>query len=275
VSSLVRHSHRSPGPIAGKLWVLGGCLVIFLAAFLLLPGDISIKTHAALHGLCAQRPSHSLHMGGSILPLDARMTGIYIGAATTAVALLVAGRLRATATLPRSVLSMLAVFVLVMAIDGFNALLVDLDMPHAYEPSNILRLITGILAGTSLGVAVGYLFAITMWVKGNRREAIVPRPAALLGPLAVSATFGALAMSGLPILYAPIAVGLVVAVFAVFWAFSIVVLALVTDRAWRSQQFGDMADLAIAAGILGAAMIGLFSGLRFLAERYLGLPQLT
>ena len=46
----------------------------------------------ALHGLCAQRPSHSLQIGGTTLPMDARMTGIYLGAAATAVVWLIAAR---------------------------------------------------------------------------------------------------------------------------------------------------------------------------------------
>ena len=37
------------------------------------------KAHAFLHGICAQRPSHSLQVGDELLPFDARMTGIYTG----------------------------------------------------------------------------------------------------------------------------------------------------------------------------------------------------
>src|SRR5687767_3957401 len=111
---------------------LAGLAAIGLLVFLLAPGDIAAKTHLALHGLCAQRPSHSLSIGGTILPLDARMTGIYLGAATTVLWLVATGRTRAVRTPPPSVLAVLVAFVVAMGIDGFNAFLVDLDAPHPY-----------------------------------------------------------------------------------------------------------------------------------------------
>ena len=122
-----------------------------LTAFLIAPGDVASKTHVALHGLCAQRPSHSLQIGGTTLPMDARMTGIYLGAAATVVWLIAARRLRATRTPSLPVLVLLASFVVALAVDGFNALLVDLRFPTLYEPSNLIRMATGVLAGTALG----------------------------------------------------------------------------------------------------------------------------
>src|SRR5262245_31628876 len=55
--------------------VAGLVVLLFLAA----PWSLEHKAHAALHGLCAQRPSHSFTFGSSTLPFDARMTGIYGG----------------------------------------------------------------------------------------------------------------------------------------------------------------------------------------------------
>ena len=58
------------------------------------------------------------------------MTGIYLGAAVTFIWLIAARRLRATQVPAVSVLSLLASFVVALAVDGFNALLVDLQLPH-------------------------------------------------------------------------------------------------------------------------------------------------
>ena len=100
-----------------------------LVAFLIAPGDIASKTHVALHGLCAQRPSHSLQIGGTTLPMDARMTGIYLGAAATVSLVVAARRLRATRAPSLPVLVLLASFVVALAVDGFNALLRRSSIP--------------------------------------------------------------------------------------------------------------------------------------------------
>ena len=64
---------------------LGPMLAVTVAAagFLLLPGDMAHKAHLVLQGVCAQRPSHSFLLSGHPLPVDARMTGIYLGAAAS------------------------------------------------------------------------------------------------------------------------------------------------------------------------------------------------
>ncbi len=245
------------------------------AAFLVAPGDVAMKTHVALHGLCAQRSSHSLQIGGATLPMDARMTGIYLGAAVTVIWLIAARRLRATGAPSVPVLAILASFVVSLAVDGFNAFLVDLRLPTLYEPSNILRIVTGVLAGTSLGVALAHLLASSIWVQGDRERAVVTRPVELLVPVGASGAMALLALSDVPLLYAPFAVGLVVAAVGVFWLLGIVLVALLSDRGWSCRTSGDLAPLALSSLIAAAVTVGGLSWLRFVAEQLFGLPKLT
>lgn len=275
MSSFVRDNLASPTVSVAAIYRFVGLAAAILATFLLFPGDIGLKTHAVLHGLCAQRPSHSLSIGGNILPLDARMTGIYLGAATTGVWLLAAGRLRASGGLSRSTIAVLALFVTAMTLDGLNALLVDLEVPHPYQPSNMLRLITGILAGSVLGIAVVHLLAISLWSRGHRRQATVSRPAELIMPLVVSGALGGMALSGLPILFAPFAIGSVLATVAVFWTLGVVLLALVSNRAGGYQTTREVAPLASIALVVTIVIIGALAGARFMAEQQFGLPELT
>lgn len=264
----------SPPPDRRPLAV-GGFAAIVLVGFLIAPGNVAWKTHVALHGLCAQRASHSLQIGGATLPMDARMTGIYLGAAATFIWLVAARRLRATRVPAVPVLSLLASFVVALAVDGFNALLVDLRLPTIYEPSNILRLATGVLAGTSLGVVLGHLFASSMWARGDPERAVVTRPVEVLAPIGISIAIAVLMLSDLSILYAPFATGLLVAAVGVFWLLAIVVVALVTDRGWSCRTASDLAPLALTSLIAAIVTVGALSGLRFAAEQLFGLPKLT
>jgi uncharacterized membrane protein len=274
MASLIREERRASAPPIGGLGIVA-LSVAMVTVFLLAPGDIALKSHAFLRGLCAQRPSHSIWIGGNVLPLDARMTGIYLGAVTMIIWLAASGQLRAAGSLPASIISILAAFVAIMAVDGFNGLLVDVQLPHAYEPSNIWRITTGGLSGLALGAALGHLFAITVWERGERRRAIVWRPRQLLIPLTITGLLAALILSGLPILYAPVAVGLIAAVVGTIWMLAVVVCALASGRAWTARHFGDISAVAIAALVASIVFIGALSWLRLAAELWLGLPKLT
>jgi uncharacterized membrane protein len=255
--------------------LVGGFAAMVLVGFLVAPGNLAWKTHMMLHGLCAQRPSHSLTIGGLTLPMDARMTGIYLGAAVTILWLVAARRYRATRVPSLAVLALLTSFVVALAVDGFNALMVDLRFPTAYEPSNLLRMASGILGGTSLGVVLGHLFASSMWTQGNRQRAVVTRPVELLTPISVSGAIAALAFMDIPLLYGPFAVGLLVAAVGVFALLAMVVVALMSDRGWSCGTTADLAPLAIASLAVAMLIIGGLAWLRFVAEQLFGLPQLT
>ena len=169
----------------------GGLLLLFLAA----PWPLEHKAHAALHGLCAQRPSHSLSFDGRTLPFDARMTGIYGGFLTAAI-YLTARRRYLAARLPTwPVMATLALFVAVLAVDGFNSLLLDLGHWHPYGPDNRLRLFTGLTTGTTLAVVMAYVAAISLWRRPRLDQRVVQ--ARDLASIAVCmAPVAALALSG-------------------------------------------------------------------------------
>jgi uncharacterized membrane protein len=275
MSRFIQEPYSTIRPVDRRPLLVGTIAAIAFAIFAIAPGDVASKTHLALHGLCAQRPSHSLQIGGSTLPMDARMTGIYIGAMATLIWLIAARRLRSARVPSRSVLAVLALCVLALGVDGLNGLLVDLRFWTLYEPSNLLRLATGLLAGASLGVALGHLFASSVWARVDRGQAVVTRPAELVVPIGASAAISALALLGLPLLYAPFAVGLLVAAIGVFWVLAITVLALVTDRGWSCRTWGDLAPLAHASFVAAIATIGALALVRVAAEQLLGFPKLT
>ena len=274
MSLLVRASQPASS-VSWKTVAAVALALTTLCAFLLIPGSIATKTHLVLHGICAQRPSHSLQLGGATLPLDARMSGLYLGMATTGLWLFATNRLRSTRAPGRPVLALLVCFLVVLAVDGFNALAVDLGLPHPYEPNNTLRLATGILGGIALGCLVAAIFAGSMWARADRHQSLVSRPVELLPPLGIAAALGALALTGLPILYAPFAVGLMAVAVSAFAVMAMVLLALVTGRGWTCRDYHDLIPMA-SAGLIGAILfMGGLSWLRVVAENASAIPRLT
>jgi hypothetical protein len=114
-----------------------------------------------------------------------------------------------------------------------------------------------------------------MWTRGDRERAVVTKPVELLAPIGISAGIVAVALINIPLLYAPFAVGLLVAAVGVFWLLATVVVAVVTDRAWSCRTPGDLTPLALRSLVAAIATVGALSGLRFAAEQVFGLSRLT
>jgi uncharacterized membrane protein len=216
-----------------------------------------------------------LRFTGLVLPLDARMTGLYTGAAIAALWLAARSGKQPWGRVSRPALVTLGLFGVLFVIDGMNALLLDLGLPHPYLPSNPLRLSTGILAGTGLGTVLAYLISLAVWdtAECKRRGALEPRE--LVPPLAVSAGVGLLALSGFSVVFTPLAIWLLLATIAVFSALALVIVVLADDRARAYRSWADLAPLAVSSVVIGVSIVGILAGLRLFAERVFALPQLT
>ena len=78
---------------------------------------------ALLSGVSAQRPSHSVYLGGEQLPLEARMGGIFLGFLCAVALVVVLGRLRASQP-PSGALGLACWALIVLTgLDGLNAFL--------------------------------------------------------------------------------------------------------------------------------------------------------
>lgn len=178
-------------------------------AFLAAPWPLEVKALAALHGLCAQQPSHSFSVAGRQLPLDARMSGMYLGFVATQAVLW--RRLSAAALVLPPVRQLAALFLclVALAVDGLNSSLADLGLGHLYHPSNALRYGTGALAGLAMAILFRLLLGLSLpgagghaarRLFGSRREVT-----ALLSWLALA---GILARGASGWLYGPLALAL-------------------------------------------------------------------
>lgn len=246
-----------------------------LAVFFCAPWSFEHKAHAYLHGLCAQRPSHSLHFGSFVLPFDARMTGIYGGFLVTSAYLLARHRYSAWRLPSRSSLAALGLFVGALGVDGFNSLLLDVGLPHPYAPDNRVRLVTGLLTGTSLAVGVCFMLATSLWRTGQPRQAAVSGLRELGVIVALQAPFALLALSGFAALYGPLSLLLMASATLVVASLSAVVIVLLRygDRPFaKPLQAQSVATVALLAGVV---LIGAIAAGRFVLERLTNAPPLV
>lgn len=155
-------------------YAFGGLLIMLLIGLIAWPGvSLHWKLYAAVHGVCAQ--IHNVALGGVQLPLCARNTGIYSSTLVTLLTLIGLGRSRAARLPSRGILTALGLAIGVLALDGFNSLFADLGWPQLYTPHNWLRTLTGIGAGTALGVLLIFVFNQVLRADAEREQPVVGR----------------------------------------------------------------------------------------------------
>lgn len=135
-------------------------------------------------GVCHQIADRSLQVAGRPLPLCARDTGTYLGALLALAAILLLRRARASLLPSWPALVALACFFVAWAVDGLNSYLALLGLPHAYEPQNTLRLLTGSLQGQALMLLVWPLSAFAFWRAPERRPVVGAHELAVLAAAA-------------------------------------------------------------------------------------------
>jgi uncharacterized membrane protein len=148
-------------------------LAILLFYLLAPPHSLLDKADRAAYAVCHRIPARSFAFAGRPLPLCARCSGTYLGAVAGLIALTACGRRRASRLPVPAILAVLGVFLLAWAIDGFNSFLALIPgLPYLYEPSNLLRLVTGTLEGLALAALLLPLANLTLWADPDPRRSI-------------------------------------------------------------------------------------------------------
>ena len=245
-----------PAPWNPPDWLvigLAAAYVVALAALIFLPSGTLIDRLSQMDaGICAQLPSHSFFPAGVQLPLCSRNTGIYTGFSAAFLVLLFSGRLRAVRLPGLWVALVLGLAVLILAVDGFNSLFLDLRLPHLYQPHNLLRLATGLGTGTAMAAFLLPVTSGLLWRPDDNRASF-----ANLGQLAVMApvlllAFLVIASQAAWTLY-PVAIlstaGLVAALTLINLVF-VVGLSGRQNRYTRPRQFFPVLTVAVALAIV-------------------------
>ncbi|MBA4375036.1 MAG: hypothetical protein C0401_02545 [Anaerolinea sp.] len=187
-----------------KLAMLVVLLVIITFWFILTPAGVDGKTGAAGYAVCHRIASHTLLVGGRLLPLCSRCTGMFLG---TLIALMVlAPNDKRSGSPPKMKIIVLGVFFLLFVVDGVNSALSLFPNIHPlYQPSNLLRLITGLMMGIILANLLLPLWNQTLWVKQNKKPVLDTWKQFLMVMLS-EAVVGVMVWLDIPFLYYPIAI---------------------------------------------------------------------
>lgn len=273
------HPTLAPVLTNGRRWSQVGwlpltLLAVTLTGFLLAPWPLPVKLYALVHGLCAQRPSHSFSLGGTRLPFDARMTGIYGGFLLATGYLLARGRWRAGRLPSLPMLITLGLFVTAMGLDGINSTLQDFHLPYLYAPDNRLRLFTGQLMGIVLATILLTLLNQTLWAQNDERPVLAgARDLPLL--LALQVGFFGVVISGWGGFYLPVALGLALSAVLAAGTLVLALLVLTLGRENRCTRSAELAGLASVALLLAYVALALLASGRFLLERFIDTSRLT
>jgi uncharacterized membrane protein len=234
--------------------VLPTLVGIVLGAFLAAPGALPQKLLVAMGGVCSLRPEHSYFAGDIQLPLEARMLGIYGGFLLAVAALLATGRSgmrRLGGSLDMSLLGLLFGS---MVFDGINSTLHEVGLPYLHEPTNLLRLATGLAAGTALGAAFVWLLGVMLAPAVVLKPGTVVRsPRALLVVLVLQGVFAMLVIGEQSAWYYPLAaIGVGGAVAMLGGAALLVILAL-------SKRHGRVTGVQLLCGPGALALLIAFA----------------
>ncbi len=260
---------RQLGALPPTVWSFFGLLAATTLAFTAAPWPAAAKFRAVVHGLCAQRPSHSYALGGIDLPFDARMAGIYGGALVCLLFLLARGRGRAVRLPAPTILAALGLFVALLGADGINSTLQDFGLPYLYGPRNDVRLLTGLLMGVTLGVALAYMVNLTLWSRFSAAPLLAGwREFAAL--LALCGGAFLLIASGWGWLYLPLALALVGGATLVVLILALTTLTLLRGQENRAERLRDVAGPASIALLIGYVVMAAIALGRWYLEHSLG-----
>lgn len=274
--STERHSESGESALSARQGLDRLLLVLALGiisvTLLLSPGSLSERLDRLGRAVCGQLPEHSFFFGGRQFPLCARCTGTYLGALTTYVMLSLMGRGRATRLPPFRILVPLVAFIFFWALDGLNSYL-TLFSPVSllYEPSNLLRLIAGLLQGLALIVIVRPIFAFTLWAE-TRDEYVLRSYGELALLLAAVAVVGVLAWSELSWLFYPLALSGGAGVLLVLGLVNTLIVCILLRRERAATNWRQAALLWLLGLAAALIEVKLINAAREALSRVLGLP---
>ncbi len=239
-------------------------VLVVLSVFVAAPGPLPQKLLRAMGGVCSLRPSHSYFAGGVQLPLESRMMGIYGGFMLTFALLLLLRRAGARRLASKPVVGLLAVMFASMVFDGINSTLREIGGPTLYAPSNLARLLTGLLAGIALAPFLLWLIGlVAVPPTGRSAGAIIHNVWELLAAIALCAGFALLVIDGSRALYYPLALTAVSGIVMTLAGSSLLPILVIGGLEGRIQRARDLVAPGAIALLAAFSIVAATAALRW------------
>lgn len=252
-------------PNLPKKWVKIGLVLLLLGVVtvwaFLTPHGVDGKLGAVGYAVCHQIESHTLSIGGKLLPLCARCTGMYLGA--LAALMVLAPRDKRGGPPSRAKLGVLAVLFLVFVVDGVNSSLTLIsDSAPLYPPSNALRLATGIMMGVVLANLLIPLWNQTLWIEKDPRP-ILSTWRKFGALLFLVSLIGLLVWIDLPWLYLPISMLSTGTIFLILGMVYSLLWSIILNKENTLKTFKEGIPFYLLGLICAWLQIGLMDLVRF------------
>ena len=244
-------------------------VIICIIWILSTPLGIFGRADAIGYAVCHRIDVRSFHIGVRQLPLCARCTGQYLGAVLGLGFLWIFGK-RRTGTPPKRVIGLMTLLILFYAVDGVNSyfylppfLKLFPGMPHLYQPSNVLRLITG----TGVGLVIAMVLYPAFW--GSIVPSPDPRPA-IKGLLVAFVMLGLgvlvdlLILTGSVYVLLPAALVSAGGVLLLLTMVYSLILIMIFKKENQFTRLSQITRYAIAGFMLAVTQIALFDMIRFI-----------
>ncbi len=235
--------------------VLGSAAVV---AFLLLtPPDLLRKADYLGAVVCHRMPEHSFFIAGRQLPVCQRCAGTFSAALTAVLWQWGVWRRRDRAFPPLPIWLGLAAMALPWVADGFNSFTAMRSGgvgTLGYAPMPWLRLLTGALMGTAMGVVLVAAFNQSIWAEGAEDRAVVSTWKELLTLVTVSLGVSALIYSRRSWLLYPVTLYLALAIVALFTLLGAMVWVMAAGHENRYHRWRETVG-ALGWGLVFAAFI--------------------
>jgi uncharacterized membrane protein len=248
-------------------WVAAMALMIALVLWLsFTPSGILGKADAVGYAVCHRITVRSfLFPNGKQLPMCARCTGTFLG---VLIGLLGPGlilrRRHAGEFPPMPIVIAMLLFSIFWAFDGTNSftLLLPGNIPHLYEPTNFLRLFTGMFHGITLGSLILPVVNATLWVDVTNERTVKSFWEYLL-LIGIGGVLILMVLSGLGVFLYPLAVLSSIGALSVLAAISTIIMATFLDQENRAHTLHQALPLMMFGMAMAISLVGVIDALRF------------
>lgn len=258
---------RLMAPSNRLIWIAAMALMIALVLWLsFTPSGILGKADAVGYAVCHRITVRSfLFPNGRQLPMCARCSGTFLG---VLIGLLGPGlllrRRHAGEFPPMTIVLAMLFFSIFWAFDGANSftLLLPGNIPHLYEPSNFLRLFTGMFHGITLGSLILPVVNATLWADVTSERTVRSVWEYLL-LVAVGSVLIIMVLSGLGVFLYPLGVLSAVGALSVLAAVSTIMMATLLGQENRARTVSQALPLMMFGMAMAISLVGVIDALRF------------